>query len=197
MNSDKGKKRPKEEKKKLTKEKRRGRRRSPSSGSNSDQEESSSRDHSPTVPAKLTVNMWAKPINNNSSTTADSNRNAVIDEPSDNETHSESEMPPSSPTSDKETPTSNAVTPVSASETVTSNGCAVGNNVDNATTSASDSEGQCTTPTSTSTPGNNNTTSKQNSRATRTSDYAKKEKQQLDMPLFFQTPNNHKMVGKR
>lgn len=161
------------------------------------------------MPAKLTVNMWAKPTLNSSTSVVNdtstatttmpnrnnssNNNNSAAEDMSDNETHSENEMMPSpspTPPEDSKPSVSNLMISTSHPDPVTSNGL---NTMSNSVDNHSDSEKPtATTPT---TPNSGSASSKANSRATRTSDYAKKEKQQLDMPLFFQTPNNHKMVS--
>lgn len=193
----------KEERKKLTKEKRRGRRRSPSLGSNSDQE-SSSRDQSPSVPARLTVSLWGKPA-----VIFPTNQDVAHKSGSDNEsqpdisceqTISPAASPAPSPV--ELVPTSTAAPVVTDLNPVTTNKTNENAIVTTVVTSPVTSIRITTTSTESGFAAEtvcsnamNSSTNKQNTRTTRQSDYARKEKQQLDMPLFFQTPNNHKLVS--
>lgn len=144
--------------------------------------------------------MWSKPPL--STTLTDMNSKSS----SDNESHTESlherESSPSpamfmSPkdtsTTDVQSVFSNqSVNKTVITDSVISTTASGITNILNVSLNSNAAATECNTSSTSST--NNNSITKQNMRAMKQSEYARKEKQQLDMPLFFQTPNNHKMV---
>lgn len=196
--ADKNKKKIKEGKKKLTKEIRRGRRRSPCSESNSDQE-FSSREESPLPPAKLTVSLWGKPgvlplscemnnknISDNESPCKENTVPTYVSKMPSEAIKAKPNVSSASVEGENENLSSIANCTKAASIAVTNN-CATENTINDTNVNSPDLV--------TSVTSSDNSSPKQNTRSTRQSEYARKEKQQLEMPLFFETPNNHKMVS--